>query len=565
MIQIKPFHELGISDELLFDIEKAGYAEPTPIQSEAIPVAIAGRDILGQAHTGTGKTAAFTIPMIMKIDPNVRGVQGLVITPTRELCVQVAGEVYKFGKGSRIKELPIYGGQPIDHQIRGLRQNPHIIIGTPGRLIDHVKRRTLDLSQVKMVILDEADEMLDMGFVQDIEYLLSQTNEERQTMLFSATVPPEIRRISRRYMNNPENISVIREGEGNTGADIEQVYYEVPDAFKLEALCRLLDFESIEFAIIFCRTKKECGELESNLKLRGYLVEALHGDLNQNQRNKVMDKFKRKKLEYLVATDVAARGIDVSNVTHVINYHIPQNPEDYVHRIGRTGRAGNKGTAITLTSPREFASIRSIQRITKSKMERKQLPSVSDMLEKQQESLRGRIAKVLETENLERYQDIVQNLSEDITPEKLSTALLKLYFDDKQVVLDEINTTGREYANREYGGNRDLSGRGNKKNELFLNVGKDDGVDVAELLGAILDESGVPKSTIGRIRVLDRFSFVQVHDMEARDLIALLKHLNIGGRPIRAQEARDNRGGNDRKRSFNRKRSFSSASSRNKW
>ncbi len=563
MIQVKPFHELGISDELLFDIEKAGYAEPTPIQSEAIPVAVSGRDILGQAHTGTGKTAAFSIPMIMQIEPKKHIVQGLVITPTRELCVQVAGEVYKFGKGSRIKELPVYGGQPIDHQIRGLKQNPHIIIGTPGRLIDHVKRGTLDLSQVKMVVLDEADEMLDMGFIQDIEYILSRTNPERQTMLFSATVPSEIKRISKRYMNNPEHISVIREGEGNTATDIEQVFYEVPDVFKLEALCRLLDFESIEFAIIFCRTKKECGELENNLKLRGYLVEALHGDLNQNQRNKVMDKFKRNKLEYLVATDVAARGIDVSNVTHVINYHIPQNPEDYIHRIGRTGRAGNKGTAITLSSPREFASIRAIQRLTKSKIERKQLPTVSEMLEKQQESLRTRIVKVLETEALERYQEIVTNLSEEISSEKLSTALLKLYFDDKQVVLDEINTTGRDYANRGYGAHKDFSGRGNKKNELFLNVGKDDGADVPAILGSILDESDVPKSTIGRIKILDRFSFVQIVGMEAADMIPLLRNLNIDGRPVRAQQARESRGGSDRKRGgFNRKRSFASS---NRW
>ncbi|MBF0274893.1 MAG: DEAD/DEAH box helicase [Nitrospinae bacterium] len=541
MSEITSFKDFNLSPALEKDIEKSGYVEPTPIQKAAIPIAMEGLDILGQAHTGTGKTAAFSLPMIMNIDSKARDVQGLVLTPTRELAIQVAGEIFKLGKSSKIKELPIYGGQNISHQIRALKNNPHIIVGTPGRIIDHLNRGTLKLDKVSTLVLDEADEMLDMGFIEDIEFILQKTPREKHTMLFSATVPPALKKVVNKYMNVPKIISVIQEGEKRTATNIEQIFYEVPEHYKLEALCRLLDFQGVEFAMIFCRTKKDCSDLSNNLNLRGYLSEPIHGDLTQEQRNRVMDKFKKKKLEYLVATDVAARGIDVANVTHVINYHIPQNPEDYIHRIGRTGRAGQNGCAITIISPKEFGAIRSIERLTKSRIQKSSLPSVKDVLVKQEEFLEARIKGIVEKGDLEIYTKMIEKLSDSFSMEMISATLLKMYFDDKQILVDEIPE--RQYQDKRRDGRdrnkgQDRYERGGKISKLFLTVGREDGIDVSDVYRGIVNSSSINKKSIGRIKLYDRFSFVEVTSGDINDILYELQNLTVEGIKVKAEIAK---------------------------
>ncbi|MGE5591569.1 MAG: DEAD/DEAH box helicase, partial [Bacillota bacterium] len=349
------FQALGLSEPVLKALIDMGFEEPSPIQLRTIPLLLEGHDVIGQAQTGTGKTAAFGVPLVEHMQPKPRTVQALVLTPTRELAVQVAEELTRIGKYKHIKTVPIYGGQSIERQIRSLRFGVDIVIGTPGRIIDHIKRGTLHLDQIKTLVLDEADEMLDMGFVEDIEFILSGTPAERQTLLFSATMPDPIARLAKRYMRDPKVVTVSR--EQLTVPQIEQYFYEVRGD-KVEALSRVVDMEEITRAIIFCRTKKGVDELTESLQARGYLAEGIHGDLNQPQRDRVMARFREGQVELLIATDVAARGLDISDVTHVINYDIPQDPESYVHRIGRTGRAGRTGVALTFIHPREFTQLR---------------------------------------------------------------------------------------------------------------------------------------------------------------------------------------------------------------
>ncbi|MGZ4031081.1 MAG: DEAD/DEAH box helicase, partial [Tumebacillaceae bacterium] len=342
------FTELNLNKKILQAISEMGFEEPSPIQVQCIPRVLDGEDVIGQAQTGTGKTAAFGIPLIERVT-SVKNVQTLILTPTRELAIQVAGELRKIAKYKRVRTLPIYGGQPIGSQIRALQQGVPVIIGTPGRVLDHLRRGTLKLDKLQTIVLDEADEMLDMGFIEDIESILKETPGDRQTLLFSATMPPEVQRLAARYMKSP---SIVKINHGDVTVPlIEQVYYKVLERTKQESLSRIVDSEEVELGIIFCRTKRGVDELTEALISRGYLADGLHGDLSQAQRDRVMRKFRTNDIELLVATDVAARGIDVENVTHVINYDIPQDPESYVHRIGRTGRAGKRGLAVTLVTP----------------------------------------------------------------------------------------------------------------------------------------------------------------------------------------------------------------------
>ncbi|HEY8686771.1 MAG TPA: DEAD/DEAH box helicase, partial [Chloroflexota bacterium] len=352
------FQDFGVEASILQGVNDVGYEQPTPIQREAIPLLIEGRDLLAQSQTGTGKTAAFAIPLLAKIDSADRAVQALVLVPTRELAVQVASTVHKLGKHKNVADLPIYGGQPIDVQLRALRRGVQVVIGTPGRVMDHMRRGTLDLSRVSMVVLDEADQMLDMGFVDDIEVILDEVPEGRQISLFSATIPPRIRTLSQRYMRNPASISISR--EHLTVPEVEQRYVETVRNGKLDALTRILDMEQPESALVFARTKRETDELGESLSGRGYAAEVIHGDLSQSQRERAINAFKDKRIDVLVATDVAARGLDIPNVSHVINYDIPEDPEAYVHRIGRTARAGKTGKAITFVTPRERALLKTI-------------------------------------------------------------------------------------------------------------------------------------------------------------------------------------------------------------
>ncbi|MCL6616738.1 MAG: DEAD/DEAH box helicase, partial [Anoxybacillus ayderensis] len=349
------FKEFGLSPEVMKAVSKMGFEEATPIQAATIPLSLQNRDVIGQAQTGTGKTAAFGIPLVEKIDMNNDAVQAIVVAPTRELAIQVSEELYKIGSTKRVRVLPIYGGQDIERQIRALKKHPHIVVGTPGRILDHIQRRTLRLQNVHTVVLDEADEMLNMGFVEDIEAILSHVPTERQTLLFSATMPEPIRRIAERFMVNPELVRV--KAKEMTVPNIEQYYIEIQEKKKFDTLTRLLDIQSPELAIVFGRTKRRVDELAEALNLRGYTAEGIHGDLSQAKRLSVLRKFKEGSIDILVATDVAARGLDISGVTHVYNFDIPQDPESYVHRIGRTGRAGKTGMAITFVTPREIGQL----------------------------------------------------------------------------------------------------------------------------------------------------------------------------------------------------------------
>jgi len=425
MIKKLKFEELKVSQEVLKAVADMGFEETTPIQSEAIPYLLAGSDVIGQAMTGTGKTAAFGIPAIEKIDPKLRKAQALILCPTRELAIQVSVELNKLLKYKQgIIELPIYGGQPIERQFIGLKKGPQIIVGTPGRVMDHMRRGTLSLQALRMVILDEADEMLTMGFRDDIETILEATPPERQTVLFSATMSPEILRLTKKYQKNPHIIKIQHE-KLSTPA-VEQIYFEIESHMKLELLTRLIDIHNPKLSIVFCNTKRKVDEIVSDLQARGYSAEGIHGDITQARRNRVMEKFRNDEFEILVATDVAARGIDVSNVEAVFNFEIPQDEESYVHRIGRTGRAGRTGKAFSFASRREIYSLRSIKRYTNSTMTQQELPSLQQIEEIKATKIISEIKQLIKENNLEKYISIIQKLlGEDYTTLDIAAALLK--------------------------------------------------------------------------------------------------------------------------------------------
>ncbi|MBG9793348.1 DEAD/DEAH box helicase [Paenibacillus dendritiformis] len=437
---MKTFVEFGLEPKLLQAITELGFEEATPIQEKAIPVAMTGRDLIGQAQTGTGKTAAFGIPLISKIDPSEERVVALVMTPTRELAIQVAEEIGKLTRFKGVRSLPIYGGQDIGRQIRALKKHPQIIIGTPGRLLDHINRKTIRLDDVQTVVLDEADEMLDMGFMEDITSILSLVPEERQTMLFSATMPPNIQKLANQFLRDPEHVSVMPKQV--SAPLIEQAYIEVPERAKFDALSRLLDMESPELAIVFGRTKRRVDELSEALQKRGYSADGLHGDLSQNQRDNVMRKFRDGSIDVLVATDVAARGLDVSGVTHVINFDLPQDPESYVHRIGRTGRAGKEGSAWSFVTPREIDHLNFIERVTRHRIPRKPMPTLADAIEGKQRIVAERLMEVLKDTDLNEYKGIAIQLLEQYDSVHLLSAAFKLLTGEKKDV--QISLTPEE-------------------------------------------------------------------------------------------------------------------------
>ena len=419
------FNDFGLTEPVIRSINNMGFEEATPIQEQAIPIGLSGQDLIGQAHTGTGKTAAFGIPMVEFFDINRDQIQGMVLTPTRELAIQVAEELNKIGQFKGIRTLPIYGGQDILRQIRALKNRPHIIVGTPGRLMDHMRRKTVRLNQVRMVVLDEADEMLNMGFIEDIETILTEVPEERQTLLFSATMPGPILTLARRFMKSPEIIRI--EGKQVTVANTEQSYIEVEERQKFDVFCRLLDIQSPDRSIVFGRTKRRVDELFEALTKRGYSAEALHGDLAQSKRDLVMRRFKEGTIEVLVATDVAARGLDISDVTHIYNFDIPQDSESYVHRIGRTGRAGKTGVAVTFVTPREIYQLRAIENMTKGKIARMPVPTIKEAIEGQQRLAVDQLLLALENGGgINNYKSLAEGLLEDNDAVTLLAAALKV-------------------------------------------------------------------------------------------------------------------------------------------
>ncbi|MGD6858284.1 DEAD/DEAH box helicase [Bacillus infantis] len=419
------FSDFNLSKELEKAVSNMGFEEPTPIQAQAIPIGLSGRDMIGQAQTGTGKTTAFGIPLLEKIDVT-EGIQGLVLAPTRELAVQVAEELNRIGQVKGVRTLPIYGGQDISRQIRALKKDrgPHIIAATPGRLIDHIERKTIRLNKIKLAVLDEADEMLNMGFIEDIERILSEVPEQRQTLLFSATMPKRIQSLAERFMTEPELVQI--KAKELTVKNIEQHYMEVHEKQKFDVLCSLLDIQSPELAIVFGRTKKRVDEVVEGLIKRGYSAEGIHGDVPQNKRDQVIRRFKEQSIEIMVATDVAARGLDISGVSHVYNFDIPQDPESYVHRIGRTGRAGKKGLAVTFVSPREIDHLKLIERVTKTKMAKKPIPSFTDVIAGSQEATINKMLKVIENEEYNEYKRSAESLLEETDSVTLLAAALKL-------------------------------------------------------------------------------------------------------------------------------------------
>jgi ATP-dependent RNA helicase DeaD len=422
---VSKFQDLGISQDLMDAISKMGFEEATPIQSQTIPLALENHDVIGQAQTGTGKTAAFGIPLIQKIDVNQDMIQGIVIAPTRELAIQVSEELYKVGSAKRVRVLPIYGGQDISRQIRALKTKPpHIVVGTPGRLIDHINRKTLRLQNIHTVVLDEADEMLNMGFIEDIESILSEVPPERQTLLFSATMPVPIQRIAERFMKNPQIVKV--KSKEVTVPNIQQYYVEVHEKTKFDTLTRLLDIQSPELAIIFGRTKRRVDELSEALTTRGYAAEGIHGDMTQAKRMSVLRQFKEGTIEILVATDVAARGLDISGVTHVYNFDIPQDPESYVHRIGRTGRAGKHGIAMLFVSSREMGQLKTIENTTKRKIDKMKAPTLDEALEGQQKMTIEKLVNTMETSDLSFYKRTAEDLLEEHDSVTVIAAALRL-------------------------------------------------------------------------------------------------------------------------------------------
>lgn len=515
------FDEMNLSDKTKSAVRNMGFVEATPIQERAIEPGIAGRDIMGQAATGTGKTAAFAIPMAEMLEHN-GVVQAIVLCPTRELGMQVAAETNNICNAQGIRAIPIYGGQPIDRQIRALRQGAEIVVGTPGRVMDHLRRNTLNLSRVKMCVLDEADEMLDMGFYPDILYILRHLPRERQTMLFSATMPVRIKRIAARYMVDPVEISLNT--EQLTVAQTSQVFYELDEHEKLDGLCQLLDAFDFSLSLVFCRQKRDVDWLARSLIDRGYNALGLHGDLNQSQRDNVMRRFREGSLEILVATDVAARGLDISGITHVINYHLPQDPERYVHRIGRTGRAGREGAAITFVTPREYYDLLKIQETANVNIWQEYLPTEEDVLEARIQELHEVLEDILDDEGFERYRDAIDDLASKYDIRDVAAALLRL------------NT--ERARRREKPREAQKSGSDGGKARLFVTVGRNDGIKAPEIASAIAEMASIPREVIGRVDLRDRFTFVEVPVEDAERVIEALHQSIILGHTVQVEHAK---------------------------
>ena len=536
-----------------------GFEAASPIQAQAIPVQLEGLDIIGQAQTGTGKTAAFGIPLLQKIDPDSKKLQAIALCPTRELAIQVAEEIRRLAKYMHgIKVLPIYGGQDIVRQIRGLKDGTQIVIGTPGRVMDHMRRKTIRCDHVHTVIMDEADEMLNMGFLEDMETILSQLPEERQTVMFSATMPPAIQEIARKFQNDPVNVKVVK--KELTVPKVTQYYYEVKPKTKVEVMCRLLDMYAPKLSVAFCNTKKQVDELVQELQGRGYFAEGLHGDLKQEQRDRVMNSFRNGATEILVATDVAARGIDVDDVEAVFNYDIPQDDEYYVHRIGRTGRAGRDGIAFSFVVGREVYKLRDIQRYCKTRIIPQAIPSLDDITEIKAEKIMDQVKETINNVDLTKMIQVIEQklVEEDYTAMDVAAALLKIAMGEENEdiaesghlapSLDELDRYGRDNRGRggRNNGRRD-GGRGNRGGRderngsgmarLFINIGKNQNIRPGDILGAIAGESGIPGRMVGSIDMYDKYTFVEVPEENAEAVLKAMKNAKIKGKNIRMEVA----------------------------
>lgn len=515
------FSELSLSAEILKAVQDMGFEEATLIQSLSIPFILKGRDVIGQAQTGTGKTAAFGIPILETLDTKDKRPQAIVLCPTRELAIQVAEELNALAKHKKNTTiLPIYGGQPIERQIHGLKKGVQIVIGTPGRVMDHLQRRTLKLDAIRMVVLDEADEMLDMGFRDDIEIILKGVPKERQMVFFSATMPKAFMDLTAKYQKNPH---IVRVSHGKlTVPDIEQTYFEIKEASKLEILCRAIDFYDFNLSLVFCNTKRKVDEVAGHLQTRGYSADGIHGDLNQSQRDRVMAKFRSGAVEILVATDVAARGIDVENIEAVFNYDVPQDEEYYVHRIGRTARAGKSGHAFTFVAGKDIYKLRDIQRYAKVEIQRKPVPTIKDVEEVRVTQFFEKVKATLEDEDITKYANMIEHLIGDSCSSlEVAGALLKMALQQQTATLKpEIQQIFPD------------TGASAGMVRLFLNVGRKHKVGPGDILGALTGETGIEGNLIGNIDVYETFSFVEVPQQNAPQIISIMSKRQIKGNKI---------------------------------
>jgi len=559
------FAALGLDPRIASALAALGYEEPTPVQRAAIPPLLEGRDVLAQAATGTGKTAAFALPLLSRVNTSAKGAErtsALILVPTRELAMQVAEAVHRYGKPMGVSALAVYGGSSMEMQVRALKRGVDVVIATPGRALDHIRRNTLQMSSLKTVVLDEADEMLDMGFADDLEAILEATPKSRQTALFSATLPPRIASIAKRQLRDPVLVTIDREivpdGEA---ARVRQVAYIVPRAHKMTALARVLDIEQPTSAIVFCRTRTEVDELSETLMARGLRADALHGGLSQDQRDRVMTKFRTKKTDLLIATDVAARGLDVKHVSHVVNFDVPADAESYVHRIGRTGRAGREGVAITLAEPREHRLLRNIERMTSQRIEIAQVPTVDDLRAHRLQLVRTTLRETIMEGGLDKLRGIVESLAGEFDVMDIAAAAVKLF--DANDVTDEPDipavqprsddrgsrdsSRGREGAGAREGGRPSRGGeedapRGAKAAKrskpewsvarLWVGAGRKLKMRPGDLVGAIANEVGIDASVIGAIQIADGYSTVEVPEEIAEDIITALRNTTIKGKKV---------------------------------
>ncbi|WP_084126479.1 DEAD/DEAH box helicase [Demequina sp. NBRC 110054] len=554
------FADLGLEGPVLEAVRELGYETPSPIQARTIPTLLEGRDVVGLAQTGTGKTAAFALPILARLDRDQRRPQALVLAPTRELALQVCEAFESYAsKSEGVRLLPVYGGQAYGVQLSALRRGVHIVVGTPGRIMDHLDRGTLDLSELKYVVLDEADEMLRMGFAEDVETILSATPEDKQVALFSATMPNQIRRLSQKYLRDPEEVTV--KGKTSTSSTITQRYIVVSYAQKTDALSRILEVENFEAVIVFTRTKNETEQVAEKLRARGFAAAAINGDVVQQQRERLVQQLKDGNLDVLVATDVAARGLDVERITHVINYDIPVDTESYVHRVGRTGRAGRTGDAISFVTPRERRLLGAIEKATRQPLTPMQLPSVGDVNATRLTRFDDSITAALsETERIDRFRDIIAHYVEhhDVPETDVAAALAVVAQGDKPLLLgdeDELPTQsfserGKQSRDREGGpgapGRRDNSGRITYR----IEVGRRHKVEPRQIVGAIANEGGLDRGDFGAIKVNSTFSLVELPENLPRHILDKLSHTRISGQLIELKPDKGTRAYQAQKKKF---------------
>ncbi len=562
------FAAIGLEARLLATLDQLGYEEPTPIQREAIPPLLAGKDVLGQAATGTGKTAAFALPLLQRLTHGVKAhPAALILVPTRELAMQVGTALERYAKELRTRVLTLYGGQAMGPQFQALKRGVDVVVATPGRALDHIRRQSLKLEQVQVIVLDEADEMLDMGFAEDLDAILEQTPATKQTALFSATMPPRIKSIAHRHLKHPVEITIAKEPvKAGTAPRVQQTAYVVTRPYRHAALSRILDMAGPKSALVFCRTRVEVDEVTAMLNGRGHRAEAIHGGMSQPQRDRVMQAFRTGQTELLVATDVAARGLDIPSVSHVINFDLPSSAEVYVHRIGRTGRAGREGTAITILDPREERLLRSIEHVTKAKVTVAPVPSVADLLAKRLDRTRGAVQEAMQAEDIDGFRGVVEAMAASSDPITIAAAAMKLIFcaqggerEEQDIPAVPIRRpdpyrtmprTGGRPGDRDRGAtprrsNRTPQGRATRSGRMagmarvYIGSGWSSGITPSDLVGAIANEARINSKILGDIEVLDRFSLVEVPEAMASKIIDVLGRTRIKGQKVVARLFRE--------------------------